>query len=218
MLRHIQRLLRVYYRYQVFGDDSPELHLCDTPDPALISYHLSLAGQMIMCDTRLFNRFIDEVPDIVETFLFDPLARNDTRVHEVLVQLHFYHAAGLKEEGRPSHEERKALFQRLLKLRAYRAVHHYMAFLAPVFVACSYQLKAKYPKEARKAISLHLESTCLLDSIFKCGDMCISVILNSPLFLIHEGRNWFHRWFQLGGLPSLLYGTVSLSYLNHFLL
>jgi hypothetical protein len=55
-----------------------------------------------------------------------------------------------------------------------------------------------------------------MDSVLKCGDSAIIVIMNTP-FLLVTGEHWLDHWDDKGELPSLLYGAVSNPTFNYIL-
>lgn len=214
----------VYYNYQVYSDDHPELCLCDIDHPEVITYHLSLAGQMILLHPTLYKWLLQD-KDTFQLIFAHPPGANDLNRRSKNFTIGFHLAHELTDEGgRPSMEHRRDLYRKLVILKAYRVYHHYLYFMAPVWIKLSSEFLHKQPEEetlqdrfndckplGRKAFELFLNYAGDMDRFYECGESTIISLLSVPEIQIEnseERRKWLHKMRYGGGVSALVIGAV----------
>jgi hypothetical protein len=226
LLKDLIVLLKVYYDYQVFGDRQDPDTFPDNVyiiDPILTSQYLLATSIIITTHPSLLSALMED-EYFAKLILNDPPGykkkfHGDSERHN-LIWGYYHNAHQLTDEGgRPSMEERIKVYSRLLKLRAYRVYHHFLWFLAPIWLKLANETFESDTGStyAPKAMELMIIYTCNVEENSSCGDSA----LISILFYYHYHRtagnpemavSFLHRWIQNGGMTALLLGAVS----NHY--
>jgi hypothetical protein len=198
LISRIIKLVHVYYRFQVFKKSSPDLHLCDIQDPALLASQLCLIGHSLYSGSDVLPTLIAQVPEFMPLILkgieFDPQC---WEIVTVYLKLHAKH-------DRPNALERVQHQTELINLQNYRAHHFACYLLVPIWVWAVDASPQVLPDSYRsQAFDLLVKTTSSLPNILLIG--------YSPFITLSESRmveRQCERWVNQGGFPALLMATV----------
>lgn len=176
-------------------------------DPALVSYQLILAGLTVSYQSTTLKRLIECSPGFSDLILFN---------HNKLFPARFRKHLDRYDEcryTRPCLDERESVLAECKRMTAYRAIHQYLFFIAPIWI----RLYANLPYDTfpehivEKTRFIHHEHAKGLPSFFTCGTSSVSAVDQVSLLLSMDGNldDWVYDWVELNGQAAYICAMVA---------
>lgn len=209
MILRVKKLLHIYYSYQIFGEDSPDIKYCDLPSREFATYSLFNFGKGIATVPAIMPRIMSQFPAFVE-FVFS-IQETHPRCQSIIERYHHY------RENRPERKERKKLYRDLVYLQLYQVTHHLLYFLTPIWIRLSMPTLFSQESEwtvdrsklSKRAMSTLVAHTSTLNAILANGSAAFLAIQECHIKSRWIDEDWVTRFRRAGGIPGCLHGSVS---------
>jgi hypothetical protein len=204
----IMMIIDAYYTYQVFGDHSPHLALCDFQDPPLMAYNMCMLGYTFVSHPIL-HTLLKCVPKFA--FLIQTDHPPNSRCNKIAVE----YIKARTASQRPPMTARKTLGKEVYILEGHRAQHCLIYMLVPIWSYLAHKPRVPVQEATRqRALKQLVNYTSDMHNLLLTGRAAYRMLsYEEPMMTA-----CLNRWLSLGGLPGLAIGSVCLPILQQLVL